>query len=58
MERIETVDAWMVRWVVMMVRVARGCGHAHEALQITVGVRVWTHAGRGDRVSPQDTART
>lgn len=45
MERIETVDAWMVRRVMVMVRVAGGCGHAHEALQITVGVRVRTHAG-------------
>lgn len=44
-ERIETVDAWMVRRVMVMVRVAGGCGHAHEALQITVGVRVRTHAG-------------
>lgn len=48
-ERVEAVDARMVRRVVV-VGMARGRGHAHEALQIAVGVRVWTHAGRGDGV--------
>lgn len=50
MERVEAVDARMVRRVVV-VGMARGWGHAHEALQIAVGVRVWTHAGRWDGVS-------
>lgn len=43
-ERVEAVDARMMRWM-MVVRMAGGRGHAHEALQITVGVRVWTHTG-------------
>lgn len=56
-ERVQAVDARMVWWVVV-VGMAWGCGHAHEALQIAVGVSVWTHAGRGDGVSSQDTAST
>lgn len=48
-ERVEAVDARMVRRVVVM-GMAGGWGHAHEALQIAVGVRVRTHAGRGDGV--------
>lgn len=44
-ERIEAVDAGMVRWmmVVVVVMMARGGGHAHETLQITVGVWICTH---------------
>lgn len=41
MERVETV---VVRRVVV-VWVAGGGGHAHEALQVAVGVRIRTHAG-------------
>lgn len=43
-QRVEAVDAGMMRWM-MVVRMAGGWGHAHEALQIAVGVRVWTHTG-------------
>lgn len=41
-ERIEAVDAGMVRRM-MVVMVSRGGGHAHETLQITVGVWIWSH---------------
>lgn len=44
MERVETIDTRMMRWMVV-VWVTGGRGHAHEALQIAMGVRVWTHAG-------------
>lgn len=45
-EGVEAVDARMVRWVmVVVVGMTGGCGHAHEALQIAVGVSVRTHAG-------------
>lgn len=44
--------------VVVVVWVAGRGGHAHEALQVAVGVRVWTHAGRGNGVSSEDAAGT
>lgn len=57
-ERVEAIDARMVGRVVVMVVVwvAGGGGHAHEALQVAVRVRVWTHAGRRDGVSSKDAA--
>lgn len=47
MERVEAIDARMVRRVVVVVvmRVAGGRGHTHETLQVAVGMRVRTHAG-------------
>lgn len=56
-QRVEAVDARVVRGVVV-VGVAGGRGHAHEALQVAVGVGVRTHAGRGDGVGSQDAACT
>lgn len=56
-ERVEAVDARMVRRMVVVWMAGRR-GHTHEPRQIAVGVGVWTHAGGGDGVGPQDTAPT